>query len=83
MLCLEIYKYIDAAKGQPFFYVVGDKEYREVLNELQENGLDMVRISAFCYKDDKFPDIDEVVDSFRTLDVDCKSNKIEIGRAHV
>lgn len=78
MLCLEIYKYIDAAKGQPFFYVVGDKEYREVLNELQENGLDMVRISAFCYKDDKFPDIDEVVDSFRTLDVDCKSNKIVV-----
>lgn len=75
MLCPEIYRYIDTVKGLPFFYVVGDKEYINVLNELKQNGINMIRTSEFCHKDDKFPDIDEIVDCFRTLDIDHKSNR--------
>lgn len=75
MLCLEVSKYIERSKGLPFFYAVGDKEYINVLSELKYNGLEVIRTSKFCHTDDKFPDIDEMVDCFRTLDVDFKSNK--------
>jgi len=75
MLCSEIYKYIETSKGLPFFYVVGDKEYICVLEELKQNGLEVIKTSDFCHKDDKFPDIDDVIDHFRTLDIDFKSNK--------
>lgn len=75
MLCLEISKYIETSKGLPFFYAVGDKDYINALNELKHNGLEIIRTSKFCHTDDKFPDIDEMVDYFRTLDIDFKSNK--------
>lgn len=75
MLCLEIIKYIETPKGLPFFYAVGDAAYMDVLNELKQNGLSVVRISQFCHSNDRFPDIDEMVDYFRTLDVDFKDNK--------
>ncbi|MCI8507240.1 MAG: BREX-4 system phosphatase PglZ [Lachnospiraceae bacterium] len=75
MLCPEIDRYLDKAKGLPFFYAVGDKEYMSILNELSQNGFQMIRTSGFCHKDDKFPDIDEIVDYFHTLDVDYKSNR--------
>ncbi len=75
MLCSEIYKYIETSKGLPLFYVVGDKEYICVLEELKQNGLEVIKTSDFCHKNDKFPDIDDLIDHFRTLDIDFKSNK--------
>ena len=75
MLCKEVQNYIAAAKGQPFFYVVGDTDYSQVLDELKQQGLKVVRISDFCFKDDKFPSIDELIDYFRTSDVDYRDNK--------
>lgn len=75
MLCLEVVSYLDAARGLPFFYVVGDKEYVSILNELKQNGLTVIKTSEFCHKEDKFPDIDEIVDYFHTLDIDYKSNR--------
>ena len=35
-------------------------------------------MSDFCRKDDKFPDIDELVDYFRTADVDYRDNKFVV-----
>lgn len=78
MLCLEVAKYIETPKGLPFFYVVGDIEYMDVLNELKQNGLSVVRASQFCRSNDRFPDIDEMIDYFRTLDVDFKDNKFVV-----
>ena len=75
MLCTAVSNYISDVKGHPFFYVVGDAEYKSVLEELKQSGLDTVRISDFCARDDKFPNIDELVDNFRTSDVDYHSNK--------
>lgn len=75
MLCTAVSNYISDVKGHPFFYVVGDAEYKSVLEELKQSGLDTVRISDFCTRDDKFPNIDELVDNFRTSDVDYHSNK--------
>lgn len=59
----------------PFFYVVGDNEYKATLDELKQEGISTIRISDFCKKPDKFPDLGDMVDSFRTGDVDYKSNK--------
>lgn len=78
MLCKEVQNYIAAAKGQPFFYVVGDKDYSEILDELKQQGLKVVRISDFCFKDDKYPSIDELIDYFRTSDVDYRDNKFVV-----
>ena len=69
MLCREVQNYISTAKGLPFFYVVGDEDYSSVLEELKQVDISIVRMSDFCFKDDKFPSVDELVDYFRTSDV--------------
>lgn len=75
MLEKAVNNYLATAKGLPFFYVTGDKDYLPVLEELKQEGLDVIKISSFCHAEDKFPSIDDVIDSFRTADVDYKSNK--------
>lgn len=75
MLCSEVESYITTAKGLPFFYAVGDSDYNEILNELRQRGVEVDRVSDFCLKDDKYPDIDDIIDHFRTLDIDCHTNK--------
>lgn len=67
--------YITSAKGLPFFYVVGDDKYGEILGELRQHGLMLDRVSDFCPINDKFPNIDNIIDYFRTLDVDYRQNK--------
>ena len=78
MLCQEINRYLDAIKGLPLFYFVGDSDYLTVLNELKQAGLEVLRASDFCKKDDKFPDMDEFVDCLHTLDIDYKNNKFVV-----
>lgn len=78
MLCPEVQNYISAAKGLPFFYVVGDEDYNSVLNELKQADVSVVRMSDFCFNDDKFPSVDELVDYFRTSDVDYRDNKFVV-----
>ena len=78
MLCREVQNYISTAKGLPFFYVVGDEDYSSVLEELKQVDISIVRMSDFCFKDDKFPNVDELVDYFRTSDVDYRNNKFVV-----
>ena len=78
MLSRKVQNYIATAKGLPFFYVVGDEGYCSALEELKQAGLSVVRMSSFCPKDDKFPSIDELVDYFRTSDVDYRDNKFVV-----
>lgn len=75
MLCEAVKSYLANAKGVPFFYAVGDENYNQILSELKQNSVIVDRISDFCPKDDKFPDIDDVIDYFRTLDADYRQNK--------
>lgn len=75
MLSTTVEKYIASAKGLPFFYAVGEDEYLVVLSELKQHGFIVDRVSDFCPKDDKVPNIDEIVDHFRTLDVDYQKNR--------
>lgn len=78
MLCREVQNYISNAKGLPFFYVVGDEDYSSVLEEFKQADISIVRMSDFCYKDDKFPSVDELIDYFRTSDVDYRNNKFVV-----
>lgn len=78
MLCPEVQNYISVVKGLPFFYVVGDENYCSVLDELKQADVSVVRMSDFCFKDDKFPSVDELVDFFRTSDVDYRDNKFVV-----
>lgn len=75
MLDTSAKNYLSTAKGMPFFYVVGNSEYEATLDELKQMGVNIIRLSDFCKKPDKFPDPDEVKDYFRTGDVDYKTNK--------
>jgi len=75
MLCNAVHNYITTAKGLPFFYVVGDDRYNETLDELSQLGLIIDRASDFCPKEDRPPNVDDIIDYFRTLDVDYKQNK--------
>ena len=78
MLSPEVENYIATAKGLPFFYIVGDENYCSILHELAQAGLSIVRMSDFCPKEDKFPSIDELIDFFRTSDVDYRNNKFVV-----
>ena len=70
-----ISNYLDSAKGLPFFYVVGDDEYLSALEDLEKAGVRTIHLSDFCSKADKFPSLDDLVDSFRMMDVTYSSNK--------
>lgn len=74
-LCKAVENYIANANGQTFFYVVGDDKYADILSEFRGRGLIIDRVSDFCPKDDKFPSVDDIIDRFRTLDIDCRQNK--------
>lgn len=67
--------YLSKAKGLPFFYAVSDENYKLVLDDLKQAGLEVIKLSNFCKKPDKFPALDDLIDSFRIADVDCGSNK--------
>ena len=75
MLCIPIANYLKTPQGLPFFCSVGDDEYCLFSENLKQLGLKLIRVSDFCPKDDKFPDLDEMIDYFRTADVDYRDNK--------
>ncbi len=75
MLCEMVKQYFSDVKGLPFFYIVGDIKYDQVLSKFKQNNIIVDRISDFCPKEDKFPNIDDVIDYFRTLDMDYRENK--------
>lgn len=78
MLDTLVDNYLSKAKGLPFFYAVDDVEYLSVLNSLKQAGLEEIRLSEFCKVADKYPNLDELIDSFRIADVDFSSNKCVI-----
>lgn len=78
MPCIPVVNYLKNAKGLPFFYSVGDENYLDVLSDLKHLGLSVIRVSDFCKKEDKFPDLDDLIDSFRTGDVDYRDNRFVV-----
>ena len=78
MICPEVGRYLESTKGLPFLYAVGDVAYTDILTELKQVGLKVIRVSDFCSKEDRFPDYDSLIEHFRTLDIDYKDNKFVV-----
>ncbi len=75
MLNKQIEKYLSSASGLPFFYSVSESEYVETISQLNQAGVESVYISDFCKNGDRNPRISDIIDFFRTADVDYKTNK--------
>lgn len=75
MLCKEVRDYLSGTNRLPFFYIIGDTGYTEVLDNLKQVGCSLVRVSDFCSKPDRFPSIDSMMDQFLTSDVNYKDKK--------
>lgn len=78
MICPEVGRYLESTKGLPFLYAVGDVAYTDILTELKQVGLKVIRVSDFCFKEDRFPDYDSLIEHFRTLDIDYKDNRFVV-----
>lgn len=78
MICPEVGRYLESTKGLPFLYAVGDIAYTDILTELKQVGLKVIRVSDFCSKEDRFPDYDSLIEHFRTLDIDYKDNRFVV-----
>ena len=48
MICPEVGRYLENTKGLPFLYAVGDSAYVDILTELKQVGLKVIRVSDFC-----------------------------------
>ena len=57
---------VGESKLRPFFYAVGDKDYRMILDELSESFHEVLRLSSFCLSDDRFPDIDGFINALNS-----------------
>ena len=71
-------RYLENTKGLPFLYAIGDIAYVDILTELKQVGLKVIRVSDFCSKEDRFPDYDSLIEHFRTLDIDYKDNRFVV-----
>lgn len=55
MLCENVKSYLANSKGLPFFYVVGDEDYKEILSEFTQSGVIIDRVSDFALKMTSIP----------------------------
>jgi hypothetical protein len=63
---------------KPFFIVVGDEEYSEVLNALSSRGFIKLRVSECCRREDKVPDLDTLQGKLETADISFNRHNIVV-----
>lgn len=78
MTLTAIKEYYSSNIHKPFFSVVGNDEYRELKINLEELGIDFIRLSDCCHNQDKKPDLDILREKLRTADIDCKCNRVAV-----
>lgn len=78
MTLTAIKEYYSSNMHKPFFSVVGNDEYRELKINLEELGIDFIRLSDCCHNQDKKPDLDILREKLRTADIDCKCNRVAV-----
>lgn len=59
---------------KPFYMVVGDAEYGEIIDSLKSRAISIVHVSDCCKNDDKVPDLDALREKMETADVSCDYN---------
>lgn len=70
-------RYLTSSAKTPYFLFISDEKLTSVIEELSILGFIPVRVSVFC-KYDKFPDIDDLFEHIKTVDVNAKDKKLLI-----
>lgn len=61
---------------KPFYMVVGDVEYGEIIDSLKSRAISILQVSDCCKNDDKVPDLDALREKLETADVSCDYNDV-------
>lgn len=61
---------------KPFYMVVGDVEYGEIIDSLKSRAISIMHVSDCCKSDDKVPDLDDLRERLETADVSCDYNDV-------
>lgn len=68
--------YFASSNHKPFFMVVGDAEYGEIIDSLKSRAISFLYVSDCCRNDDKVPDLDALREKMETADVSCDYNNV-------
>lgn len=61
---------------KPFYMVVGDVEYGEIIDSLKSRAISILHVSDCCKNSDKIPDLDAMTEKLETADVSCDYNDV-------
>ena len=68
--------YFASSNHKPFFMVVGDAEYEQIIESLKSRAISFLYVSDCCRNDDKVPDLDTLREKLETADVSCDYNNV-------
>ena len=68
--------YFASSNHKPFFMVVGDAEYGQIIDSLKSRAISFLYVSDCCRNDDKVPDLDTLREKLETADVSCGYNNV-------
>lgn len=68
--------YFASSNHKPFFMIVGDIEYRQIIDSLKSRAISFLYVSDCCRNDDKVPDLDALREKLETADVSCDYNNV-------
>jgi hypothetical protein len=71
-------KYLASPVHTPYFLFICDEQYATAMDELSFLGLDPVRMSGFCNKDDQMPDIDGLLTYLQAAEVNANGKKFVV-----
>lgn len=70
--------YFDSNIHKPFYMMVGDAEYKAIIDDLRSRTISAIRVSDCCKINDKKPDLDAFREKLETADVSCDYNKVVV-----
>ena len=68
----------DLQRKYTLFPCRGDEQYQGVKDKMSELGLNIIKVSDYCRKDDKLPDIDGLLEQLKTADVNANCKRIAV-----
>lgn len=74
----QIEDYFASNIHKPFYMVVGDVEYKKIVQNLRSRAINVLRLSDCCRSDDKIPDLDILSEELKTADISCDDNDIVV-----
>lgn len=74
----DIEDYFNSGINKTFYMVVGDAEYKDLVESLKSRGISIVRVSEYCKNEDKIPDLDALKEKLETADVSFLNKNIVV-----